>query len=53
MNGGALAAVGGVLFVASDSALALDRFRRPFRGAQPLVLATYWAAQTLIALSIR
>ncbi|HET7464186.1 MAG TPA: lysoplasmalogenase [Longimicrobium sp.] len=53
LPGGVLAAAGGVLFVASDSALALDRFRRPFPGAQPLVLATYWAAQTLIALSIR
>ena len=51
--GGALAAIGGVLFVISDSALALDRFRCPFPGAQPLILATYWAAQTLIALSIR
>ncbi|HET7228903.1 MAG TPA: lysoplasmalogenase [Longimicrobium sp.] len=50
--GGVLAAAGGVLFVISDSALALDRFRRPFPGAQALVLATYWAAQTLIALSI-
>jgi uncharacterized membrane protein YhhN len=50
--GGSLAAAGGVLFVISDAALALDRFRRPFRGAHPLVLATYFAAQTLIALSI-
>lgn len=52
LSSGVLAALGGVLFVISDSALALDRFRRPFPGAQPLVLATYWAAQTLIALSI-
>lgn len=53
LPGGVAAAIGGVLFVVSDSALALDRFRRPFRAAQPLVLATYWAAQTLIVLSIR
>lgn len=53
LPGGLAAALGGILFVISDSALALDRFRRPFRGAEPLVLATYWAAQTLIALSIR
>jgi uncharacterized membrane protein YhhN len=51
--GGLLAAIGGVLFVASDSALALNRFARPFRAADALVLATYFAAQTLIALSIR
>jgi uncharacterized membrane protein YhhN len=51
--GGAFAAAGGVLFVASDSALAIDRFARPFRAAPLVVLATYFAAQTLIALSIR
>ena len=47
-----LAMLGGVLFVASDSALAIDRFVRPFRGADAVVLGTYYAAQTLIALSI-
>jgi len=50
----AAAALGGaVLFLASDSVLAIDRFRRPFRAAQPVVLATYWAAQFLIGLSVR
>ncbi|HEX6746661.1 MAG TPA: lysoplasmalogenase [Longimicrobium sp.] len=48
-----LAAAGAMLFVASDSALAVNRFVRHFRGADALVLATYFAAQTLIALSIR
>lgn len=48
-----LAAVGAVLFVASDSALAVNRFVGQFRGADALVLGTYFAAQTLIALSIR
>jgi uncharacterized membrane protein YhhN len=51
LPGGSLAAIGAALFVVSDSALALNRFVRPFRGAQPLVLSTYYAAQTLIALS--
>ena len=50
---GLLAAAGGVLFVASDSALAVNRFVRHFRGADAVVLATYYSAQTLIALSIR
>ncbi|HEX8905119.1 MAG TPA: lysoplasmalogenase [Longimicrobiaceae bacterium] len=50
---GALATAGAVLFVASDSALAVNRFVRQFRGADAVVLATYFAAQTLIALSIR
>jgi len=48
-----LALAGACLFLASDSILAIDRFRRPFRAAQPLVLATYWAAQLLIGLSVR
>jgi hypothetical protein len=38
--------------VVSDSALAINRFVQPFRYAQPLVLSTYFLAQTLIALSV-
>ncbi|MFL5386725.1 MAG: lysoplasmalogenase [Longimicrobiaceae bacterium] len=49
--GGTLAAAGAALFVASDSALAINRFARQFRGADAVVLGTYYAAQTLIALS--
>jgi len=48
-----LALAGACLFLASDSILAIDRFRRPFRAAQSLVLASYWAAQLLIGLSVR
>jgi len=47
------ALAGACLFLASDSVLAVDRFRRPFRAAEPIVFATYWAAQVLIALSVR
>ena len=50
---GALALAGACLFLASDAVLAVDRFRRPFRAAEPIVFATYWAAQLLIALSVR
>lgn len=46
------AALGAALFVASDAVLALDRFRRHFPAARALTLATYWAAQLLIALSV-
>ena len=50
----AVTALGGAcLFLASDSILAVDRFRLPFRLAQPVVFATYWAAQLLIGLSVR
>lgn len=46
------AAVGGVLFLGSDALLALDRFHAPLPWAGLWVLATYWSAQTLIALSL-
>ena len=46
-----LAAVGAALFLCSDSALAWNRFRRPFAGAPALVLSTYFGGQWLIALS--
>ena len=48
-----MAAIGGVLFVASDALLATDRFRAPIAAASLWVLATYWAAQWGIAQSVR
>lgn len=51
--GPAIAAAGAILFLASDSMLATNRFRVPFKAAQGLVLATYWLGQWLIALSTR
>jgi len=47
-----LAFFGAVLFVISDSILALNKFREPFAAARALNLSTYFAAQWLIALSI-
>jgi len=49
--GGGSAAAGALLFAASDSLLAWNKFRGSFRAAQALVLGTYFAAQWLIALS--
>jgi len=48
-----LALAGACLFLISDGIVAVRRFGRAFPGAQPVELATYWAAQTLIALSVR
>ena len=45
------ALIGAVLFAVSDSALGLNRFRRPFRAAPLVILSTYYTAQYLIALS--
>ena len=46
-----LAFLGAVLFVVSDSALAVNRFRGGYKSAQALILSTYFAAQWLIARS--
>lgn len=50
--GATLAAAGATLFMASDAVLALNRFRRPFRSAQTVVMSSYVAAQALISLSV-
>ena len=47
-----LALGGAVLFVISDTVLALDRFERGARRRQTLVLGTYFTAQWLIATSV-
>jgi uncharacterized membrane protein YhhN len=41
-----------ILFVISDSVLAIDLFVRRIKGAQWLVLTTYFAAQWLFAMSV-
>lgn len=50
--GAGAAALGGVLFLASDGAIAVGRFVTDFPGDRAFVLATYWAAQWLIASSV-
>ena len=51
-SGALLTSVGAVLFVISDTILAIDRFRGAFKPARALKLATYFAAQLLIASSV-
>ena len=51
-TGALLAMLGALLFVISDSVLALNRFRRHFWSADLLVLSTYYLAQWLIARSV-
>lgn len=43
---------GALLFILSDSVLAVDHFRQRFRAAQLIVLSTYYVAQLLIAMSV-
>jgi len=45
----ALLALGGLLFLFSDSCIAFNKFAGPLPLAAALVLPTYWAAQYLIA----
>ena len=47
-----LAAAGAVLFIISDTILASDKFKQPFKMARLLVLSSYFLAQWLIALSV-
>lgn len=51
--GGGLALSGALLFAASDSLIALDRFRAPIAGVRYPVILLYWAGQALIAASFR
>lgn len=46
------AVLGALLFMVSDSALGWRRFVGGYRGAQALILSTYWAAIGLIAWSV-
>jgi uncharacterized membrane protein YhhN len=47
-----LAFFGAALFIISDTALAINRFRQPFEMAKALILSTYFAAQWMIAFSV-
>jgi uncharacterized membrane protein YhhN len=51
-SGALLASIGAVLFIISDTILAIDRFRGTFKLARASNLITYFAAQLLIAGSI-
>lgn len=42
-------AIGGALFMTSDALLAINKFAMPLPAASLWILATYWAAQWLIA----
>ena len=46
------AAMGAALCMISDLIFAIDKFHSPLPGAAFWILATYWSAQTLIALSV-
>ncbi|GAA1243027.1 lysoplasmalogenase [Oryzihumus leptocrescens] len=49
-TGRPLVALGAVVFVASDTVLALDRFVRPRPGSRVLVMVTYHVGQVLMVL---
>jgi alkenylglycerophosphocholine/alkenylglycerophosphoethanolamine hydrolase len=53
LPGAVFAAVGAVLFYASDTSLALNRFRRPIPHAAWLTLGIYWIGQIGIAIAAR
>lgn len=44
--------IGGSLFLLSDSAWAINRFRKEFRAAEVIILGSYFSAQLLLVLSV-
>jgi uncharacterized membrane protein YhhN len=50
-DSGLLGLAGASAFMASDTTLASDRFVRSFRGAQVVIMSTYYLAQLLLTLS--
>lgn len=48
-----LAALGAVLFMASDSLIAWSRFIAPFPGVQVAIIVTYHVGQTLLVAALR
>lgn len=46
------AMAGSLVFLVSDGALGIRQFVGPYRGAQALILSTYWLGIGLIALSV-
>jgi len=51
-KGGLLALAGALLFILSDSFLAINKFSSPFKTARFFTLTTYFTGQYLIALSV-
>jgi len=51
-SGNALAAVGALLFMASDSLIGETRFVRPWPGAGVAIMVTYHLGQALLAISL-
>jgi len=52
LPGGDWVIVGALCFAVSDTALSINRIRRPFPHAQLLILSTYYVAQLFIAHSV-
>lgn len=44
---------GALLFAASDTILAINRFIRPLPAAEPAIIISYWLGQFGIALSVK
>lgn len=51
-TGSAFAIIGAILFIASDSYLAINKFVLPLPFSHEVIMMTYYSAQILIALSI-
>lgn len=49
---GLLALIGALVFIVSDTVLAVDRFRGPFRASTSVIMTSYYLAQSLFAATL-
>lgn len=52
MGGITFISIGAILFTISDTTLALNKFNKKFRLAEPIILSTYFITQLLFSMSI-
>ena len=52
-SGEMMAAVGALIFFASDALIALDRFVAPFVGGRLAIIVTYHVGQLLLVIALR
>jgi hypothetical protein len=48
-----LLAIGSILFVISDTNIALNKFKKPYKSAEAIILSTYYVSIWLISFSLK
>jgi len=45
--------IGSILFIISDTNIALNKFRKPYKSAEAIILSTYYVSIWLISFSLK